>query len=113
MYRIYYDHREPHEDRDGPPTGDAARGVQVIVQDHPDVGWYTQSGGDYFVYRDGRWWSCDIAGLFDFLLDSGIVLFGRMVDKDEFTRIYGEALADRDLAEKTGFLPKRIKDRRP
>ena len=113
MYRIYYQNGKRHEDTDGPPVGEQARGVQTIIQGDPELGWAAVSGGDYFVWRNGKWWECDIAGLFDFLLDSGIVLFGRMIDRGEYSQIYSEALEDKALAEKTGFLPRRFKEPRP
>ncbi len=113
MYRIYYQHKEPYESTDGSPVGEQARGVQVILQDDPELGWTTESGGDYFVWRDNRWWSCDIIGLFDYLMDTGLVLFGRMLDRGEYSKIYTHALHDKTLAEKTGFLPRRFNELRP
>ncbi len=112
-WRIYYQHQEPHEDTDGPPTGERARGVQVILQDDPELGWTTVSGSDYFVWREGKWWGTDINGLFDFLLDTGLVMFGRMLDRGEYSKIYSEALEDETLAKKTGYLPRRFKELRP
>ena len=70
------------------------------------------SGSDYYVWRDGAWWGCDINGLFDFLLDSGLVLFGRTVDTATFNRIFSQALEDRTLAKKDSYLPRRVKEHR-
>jgi hypothetical protein len=74
--------------------------VQVIVQDEPEVGVELVTGADYYVWRDGRWHGLDIFGLFDFLLDTGLVLFGRTVSRKEYAAIYQQAKAD-----KSGWLP--------
>lgn len=113
MWRIYYDDKDTHEDGDGPAVGEQARGVQVILQSDPGVGWHMQSGSDYYIWRDGRWWGCDIAGLFDYLMDSGLVLFGRMIDRDEFNEIFSQAMADRKLPYKDSYLPRRMKEAKP
>jgi hypothetical protein len=76
----------------GPPP---ARDVQVILQHDERVGPYFQTGADYYIYRDGRWLGVDIFGLFDFLLDSGLVLFGRTINNDEYQAIYQQAKIDK------------------
>jgi hypothetical protein len=113
MWRIYYADGSTHDSDQGPPIGDRSRGVQVILQSDRDLGWVTQSGADYYILRDGQWWGCDINGLFDFLLDTGIVVFGRMIDRGDFDRIFSLAMEDRDLPVKEGFLPRRMKERKP
>ena len=92
-------------------TGDKppARDIQVIVQEHPDVGWHTQSGYDYYVWRAGRWVGVDLFGLYDFLLDTGLVLFGRTITRKEFDRVMKVAVEDLGKA-KLGWLPD---ERRP
>lgn len=113
MWRIYYADGSVHASGEGPPMGERARGVQVILQNDPDLGWTTQSGSDYYVLRDGRWWGCDINGLFDYLMDTGLVVFGRMIDREQYNRIFGQAMADRELPVKTGWLPRRFRELRP
>jgi hypothetical protein len=76
--------------------------VQVIVQDHPDVGWHTQSGYDYYIKRD-RWVGVDLFGLYDWLLDTGLVLFGRTLTTAEFNKVMTRAVKDMGEA-KTGWL---------
>ena len=113
MWRIYYADGSAHDSDQGPAVGELARGVQVILQTDDDLGWATQSGADYYVLRGGRWFGCDIAGLFDYLMDSGIVVFGRMIDRGEFDRVFSLAMDDRKLPAKEGFLPRRMKERKP
>ena len=97
-YKIFYGDGSVHEG-DKPP----ARDVQVIVQEHPDIGWHTQSGYDYYVCRDGRYVGVDLFGLYDFLLDRGDVLFGRTTTQKEFDVVMKRAVEELGKA-KTGWL---------
>lgn len=72
-YFIVYADKSVHDGTDGPPL--CMTGVQVIVQEHPDVGWHTQSGYDFYIRRDGRWVGVDKAGLFEEFVDNGYVIF--------------------------------------
>jgi hypothetical protein len=67
--------------------GVISRGVQAVVQDHPEVGVEIVTGHDYYILENGHWRGVDIFGLFDFLMDSGIVLFGRTVTSEEYYKI--------------------------
>ena len=99
-YKIFYGDGSIHEG-DNPP----ARDVQVIVQEHPDIGWHTQSGYDFYVWREeqGRWVGVDDFGLYDFLLDTGLVLFGRTLTTPEFNEVMKRAVEELGAA-KTGWL---------
>ena len=99
MTKIYYSDGTVYEG-DKPP----ARDVQVIVQEHPDVGWHTQSGYDYYIWRGGRYVGVDLFGLYDWLLDTKGVLFGRTITRKDFDIVMKRALDD--LGEsKTGWFP--------
>ncbi len=80
------------------------RDVQVIIQDDPRVGAHLVTSGDYYVWRGGKWIPVDIFGLFDFLMDTGLVLFGRTISNAEYMAIYQRA-----KAEKNGWLPRERK----
>lgn len=112
MWRIYYGDGSSLDDSDGQPVGEYARGILAIVQGHNEIGWYILSGSDYYVLRGDRWWGVDIFGLFDWLMDSGLVVFGRTVTNEEFSRVLAAAKADQALGEKTGYLG-RGQERRP
>lgn len=71
-----------------------ARDVQVILQED-DKGPYFQSGADYYVWWDERWLGVDLFGLFDYLMDSGLVLFGRTITNEEYQAIYQEAKVEK------------------
>lgn len=104
MWRIYYDGRETQTGHGKGPTGDLARGVQVIIQDHPTVGVELVTACDYYVLHGERWHGVDIFGLFDYLLDSGIVLFGRTISREEYAEIFRQA-----AAAKAGWLPREVR----
>lgn len=78
-----------------------ARNVQAILQPHSEVGTEIVTGGDYYVLEQHGWRAVDIFGLFDFLQDSGLVLFGRTVTAEEYQQVMNKALA----AKKNGWLP--------
>lgn len=100
-YTIYTTTEEYNEGDPGPLP---VRDVQVIVQDHPSVGAHLVTSGDYYVLRDGRWIPVDIFGLFDYLMDTGLVLFGRTISNKEYQAIYQKA-----KAKKAGWLPRERK----
>lgn len=92
MARIYYDDGSVVETDGKQPI--PARGVQIVVQEHPDIGWHTQSGSDYYVWRNGRYQGVDIFGLFDWLLDRGDVLFGRTMTTKTYNEVMAQAMKD-------------------
>ena len=99
-FKVYYDGgKEFDSSKGGPMPG---RGVQAVVQDHPEVTSEIVTACDYYVkMKDGRWKGVDIFGLFDWLLDSGLVLFGRTIGRQEYMDICNRALKD-----KAGWLPR-------
>lgn len=92
MAKVFYSNgvseSEPHPSRD----------VQIILQPHPDVGVELVSGADYYVKLDnGTWRGVDIFGLFDYLLESGDVLFGRMMNNKEYQKLLRDAIKEKEL----------------
>ena len=85
MTKIFYGDGTEYEG-DSPP----ARDVQVILQRDAD-GPHFQSGSDFYVKRGGRWQGVDHFGLYDYLLDSGLVLFGRTISREEYNEVYQRA----------------------
>jgi hypothetical protein len=100
-FRVYYGDGMVYDSATGGKP--AARNVQVIVQEHPDVGWHTQSKKDYYIWRDGRYVGVDLFGVFDWLLDRGDILFGRTLTQKQFDAIMKKAIADLGEA-KTGWM---------
>lgn len=109
-WRIYYSDGTVMEGEGCPANYTlVARDVQVIVQEHPDIGWHTQSGHDYYVWSDGRFVGVDLFGLYDWLLERGDVLFGRTMTTRDHNEVMKRALKDLDGA-KAGWLKS---ERRP
>lgn len=106
MYRIYYGDGTTYDGEEGPPTGDRARGVQAIAQDDPYVGVAVVTKSPVYVWRDEEWVGLDWFDLWDFLLDSGIVIFGRTIRREEYHAIMQRVVHSFD---KTGWLPDEIR----
>lgn len=103
-FKIYYEGGNTYV---GAVETAPTREVQVIVQVEPEVGWSTTHSADYYVWRDGKWFGCDIFGLWDYLASDGLkkVLFGKTLLNHEFAEVFQRAKADRMFALKTGYLP--------
>jgi len=69
-WRIYYADGTTF---DGPSERPPSRGVEVIVQRHPDIGWHTMCKYDYYVWYDERWQGVDEIGLYDLLEEFGMI----------------------------------------
>lgn len=100
-WKVYYSDGTVYDSEEsGVPK---ARDVQVIIQDHPSVGKELVTGADYYIRRDdGRWLPVDLFGLWDWLLDTGLVLFGRMVTSEEYRDVFSRAKLEQ---EKSGWTP--------
>lgn len=94
MTKVYYSDGTHFEGPNPPP-----RDVQAILQRNSEGEWIVRAGGDYYVKREGEWVDVDIFGLFDFLLDTGLVLFGRTVTNTEFREVMRRAMADREAID--------------
>jgi hypothetical protein len=102
-WMIFYDIREPHGVYEGDGSEESialapTRGVQIIVQDHPEIGVEIVSGADYYVWRYDRWWGVDHFGLWDYICSDGLkkVLCGRTVLKDEYNELVRRANLTKD-----------------
>jgi len=104
MWRVYYDDGSTYDGAEGVEKA-PARGVQVIAMTDPEVGWYAQSGSDYYVWRDDRWWGVDIFGLFDYLDMPGWkkVLMGRTLTNAAYVAIWQRVKVE--MGPKTRFMP--------
>lgn len=89
--KIYYQDKVwPDDFPEGQPP--PARGVQVVLQQNHNEQWIMQSASDYYLKKDdGRYRGADIFGLFDYLLETGLVLFGRTITNDEYKEVITRA----------------------
>ena len=85
-WRVYYSDLSTSEEDKPPP-----RDVQAILQRNEN-GWHIRSGGDYYVLRGNEWVEVDIFGLFDYLMDTGLVLFGRTVSNSQYSSVMAQTI---------------------
>lgn len=114
MWCIFYGDGSTYSNEDGSIWDAPARDVQVIVQHHENVNWYSQTGGDYYIWRGNTWLGVDIFGLFDYLIDPGYkkVLFGRTISSVEFQSIFNKAKNDPKFGKKACFLKSEIQPKK-
>ncbi len=62
------------------------------------------TGADYYVREVDKWRGVDIFGLFDYLIESGLVIFGRTITQAEYNAAMAHAMKD-----KAGWLPRERK----
>lgn len=110
-WRVYYGDGTTVESDGFPVDRVPARNVQVVVQDHPSVGWSMVHTRDFYIWADERWRGVDQFGLYDYLCEPGWkrVLFGRTINRDDFNTIYQQAKRDTKFARKSGFTRDEIK----
>lgn len=101
-FRIYYAGGTWY---DGPAFNAPALGVLVIVERDSEHGHRLVTGGDYYTWHSGRWWACDLFGLYDYLIycAPSKVLFGRMVTNEEYRRVYNMADSDVEFPNRTAW----------
>ena len=124
-WRIYYGDGSTFSNQDGTPEDAPIANVQVIVQPHLMSGRYWQTMCDYYVYWSDHWVGTDIAGVLDFLVDSGLlqwgseidaavivqravntglVKLGRTLEKKRYYAILKQANADPNFPRRTAYL---------
>jgi hypothetical protein len=88
-------------------------GVQVIVYEHPLVGWTMAHNGDYYIQLEDRFVAVDRTGLDDWVInhfDKVIAIWaGRTISNKEYQEIYQKAKSDMK-AKKTGYLAEERRD---
>jgi hypothetical protein len=112
-WRVYYSNGSVISSEDCSPFELTPRvGVQVILQEKPDIGWVALSGYDYFMWDDRgggpKWFRGDEAGFFQYITQPGekCVLLGEWVDDEVYGEILREANKDREFFnKKTGWSP--------
>jgi hypothetical protein len=73
--------------------------VQVIVIENPDraEGFGIVTGRDAYLYKNGRFWGCDEAGVFDYLYHHPgpkQIVFGTTIDSDTYNATVARALRE-------------------
>lgn len=102
MFRIYYDDGSTCDELADAP----GQGVIVIAQADDDVGKELLHRKDFYYFERGRWFGCDLYGLFDYLARPGMkkVLAGRNTEHRNYHALYERARTDPHLPYKTARL---------
>lgn len=93
-FRIYYEDGSTYQED---PFYAPATGAQVIAQADPArvKGFGLLLGKDAYCWKDGYWFQCDVAGMWDYVMEHPgplKVLFGRMmVRNEEYYKIVNRA----------------------
>lgn len=92
-YRIYYDNGDTYS---GDPFWAPATGVIVIaVEDTTkETGYKMVLAKNAYLYKEGRWWGCDEAGMYDYLMmfpGPKAILFGRTIRDELYWEIVQRA----------------------
>ncbi|MHC4542934.1 MAG: hypothetical protein ACYSYL_00205 [Planctomycetota bacterium] len=124
MWRIYYGDGSTFSSNEGTNLEAPAWNVQVVAQTDRWHGRNLQAARDYYIFRDGRWIGCDLAGVLDHLILTGCILegdeidtgrllmhvareglvkFGRTLLSERFEAIWRVANADPDFPHRTAY----------
>lgn len=78
----------------------------IVAQEDADVGKEILHQKDFYYFEDGRWFGCDLYGLFDYLRRPGWrkVVAGRNTEHRNYQALYERARVDPDLPYKTARL---------
>lgn len=103
-WKVFYGDGSTFSSADGEAQDAPPLDVQAIAQMDPEVGRHVilgpRFGKDYYYYEDGEWYAADIFGLFDYLMRSGLVKFGRTISNKDFNSIVKRATDDPDFSPK-------------
>lgn len=105
QWKIYYGDGTTYSSADGPWESAPTRNVQFVLCPDPIVGRRIHSCCDYYLYRDGQPFGVDIFGLFDYLLEIGLVKFGRSLTRRDFDAIQQQVFNDPDFPVKSAWHP--------
>lgn len=92
-FRVYYDDGTTYI---GDPFIAPATGVVVIACEDTKAnkGFRMTMSKDAYFLKDGRWWGCDVMGMYDYLMSyvgPKAVLFGRTIRDDLYWDIVSRA----------------------
>ena len=103
-WRIYYSDSSTFDDSDGWPDEAPGWSVQIIASTSEELGRRVECKSDYYIYYNGEWIGLDFVGLMDHLVNElGVVKVGRMLPKEQFRKVYDQALNDPDFPPKSAW----------
>lgn len=101
-WRIRYKDGAVFDNLQGEPWEAPRLKVQIITQISDETGRYNQTQSDYYVWRDGRWYGCDLFHVWEYLFvdvrdHPPAVLAGYTIDTPAYLAILRDAEADPDF----------------
>lgn len=105
-WRVHYADGSTYDDESGPVEDAPGLGVVIVAQADLDAGRELLHRKDYYYWERGRWFGCDLFGLWDYLARSGPrkVIAGRNTTYREYAALFDRARLDPDLPAKTALL---------
>jgi len=99
QWRVYYGDGSTFSDEEGSPEMAPGCGVMCIANYDEDNRRKLAHSTDYYFFDAGRWYGCDIFGLWDYLSRVGlkIVKFGRMIGDNQYRAVMSQAMNDLPL----------------
>ena len=93
-WRIYYGDGSTYSS-DSDPFFAPSNNVQVIAEEiTKNPGFRLRSSRDSYYWMQDRWFACDTAGMWDYLLEHKgpkAIIFGRTLRDDDYWKIYHRA----------------------
>jgi len=111
-YWIIYYADNKFSSEDGTPWEAPRQGIQVIAEQHDQVGYRLSHGNDYYYFEQesGGWASCDLFGLYDHLIRAKYPCpgFGRMMSENDWDELFTKVKVD--LGDKQGWKTVELKN---
>ncbi len=109
-WKIWYGNGTTFSSEKGMSNDAPTTNVQAVVVRDTDtsgsnVGHFVLQRRDYYWHESDEWYCGDIFGLFDFLMRSGLVKFGRSIPNSEYRQIMKRIENDSDFPRKSGYRP--------
>jgi len=96
LWRLYYGDGSAFSNLDGLPEQAPCVNVMCVAYYDGDNRRRLAHSADYYFYEDGRWYSVDLFGLWDYLSRPGLktVKFGRMIGDGQYRLVMQQAMTD-------------------
>lgn len=100
-WKIYYGDGTTFSSEDGPPELAPATNIQCIIERDERHGRLVLSRFDFYIHKKDGWYGVDQFGLFDYLMEIGLLKAGRTINNELYGEIIAAASNDPDLPPKT------------
>ena len=102
-WRIYYGSGHTFDNDDGPPELAPTGNVIAVAFFDEDNRRKLCHQADYYIWRDGRWFSADAPGFWQYMMEPGfkIAKFGREIGDLAYRNVMAQAMNDLPLDRAT------------